>query len=97
MKKEILPKLKTERHHLARNDMERGEGERLARASPAPWPAQLARTREVSLPNDYNIYLHDMNEKSPFGKSVRAESHGHSRPAPDSPRRVRPRLAESTA
>jgi murein L,D-transpeptidase YcbB/YkuD len=27
-------------------------------------------------PNDYNIYLHDTNEKSLFGRSARAASHG---------------------
>jgi murein L,D-transpeptidase YcbB/YkuD len=27
-------------------------------------------------PNDYNIYLHDTNQKSLFGQSARAASHG---------------------
>ncbi len=76
MKKEILPKLKTDTTYLRRNDMEwaKENGSRVLRQRPGP--RNSLGLVKFLFPNDYNIYLHDTNEKSLFGKSVRAESHG---------------------
>ena len=76
IKKEILPKLKTDTSYLRRNDMEwaREDGIRTLRQRPGPHNS-LGLVKFL-FPNDYNIYLHDTNEKTLFGKSVRAESHG---------------------
>jgi len=76
IKKEILPKLKTDTTYLRRNGMEwaREDGVRTLRQKPGP--ANSLGLVKFLFPNDYNIYLHDTNEKTLFGKSVRAESHG---------------------
>src|SRR5262249_5415793 len=76
IKKEILPKIKTDTTYLRRNDMEwaKENGQRVLRQRPGPHNS-LGLVKFL-FPNDYNIYLHDTNEKSLFGKSVRAESHG---------------------
>ncbi len=76
IKKEILPKIKTDTTYLRRNDMEwaKEDGARVLRQRPGPHNS-LGLVKFL-FPNDYNIYLHDTNEKSLFGKSVRAESHG---------------------
>jgi murein L,D-transpeptidase YcbB/YkuD len=74
--KEILPKIKTDTTFLRRNDMEWAteSGTRVLRQRPGP--RNSLGLVKFLFPNDYNIYLHDTNEKSLFGKSVRAESHG---------------------
>lgn len=76
IKTEILPKIKTDTGYLRRNDMEwaREDGIRVLRQRPGPHNS-LGLVKFL-FPNDYNIYLHDTNEKTLFGKSVRAESHG---------------------
>ncbi len=76
IKNEILPKIKTDTTYLRRNDMEwaRENGQRVLRQRPGPHNS-LGLVKFL-FPNDYNIYLHDTNEKSLFGKNVRAESHG---------------------
>jgi len=74
--KEILPKIQTDTTYLRRNDMEWAaeNGSRVLRQRPGP--RNSLGLVKFLFPNDYNIYLHDTNEKSLFGKSVRAESHG---------------------
>jgi L,D-transpeptidase YcbB len=76
IKKEILPRIKADTTYLRRNDMEWAteNGARVLRQRPGPHNS-LGLVKFL-FPNDYNIYLHDTNEKSLFGKSVRAESHG---------------------
>jgi murein L,D-transpeptidase YcbB/YkuD len=76
IKKEILPKLKTDTSYLRRNDLEwaKEDGARVLRQRPGVHNS-LGLVKFL-FPNDYNIYLHDTNEKALFGKNVRAESHG---------------------
>ncbi|MEO7085881.1 MAG: L,D-transpeptidase family protein [Gemmatimonadaceae bacterium] len=76
LKTEIRPKIAADRGYLARNDMEYGmtDGVRVLRQRPGPHNS-LGLVKFL-FPNDYNIYLHDTNEKSLFGKSARAASHG---------------------
>jgi murein L,D-transpeptidase YcbB/YkuD len=76
IKSEIGPKLKTDPTYLARNDMEfaRADGAKILRQRPGP-NNSLGLVKFL-FPNEYNIYLHDTNQKSLFGKSVRAASHG---------------------
>jgi L,D-transpeptidase YcbB len=50
------------------------DGARFLRQRPGPHNS-LGLVKFL-FPNDYNIYLHDTNEKSLFGRSVRAASHG---------------------
>jgi murein L,D-transpeptidase YcbB/YkuD len=76
LKTEILPKIKSDPEYLARNDMEYGReaGARVLRQRPGAHNS-LGLVKFV-FPNDYDIYLHDTNQKSLFTKSVRAASHG---------------------
>jgi murein L,D-transpeptidase YcbB/YkuD len=76
MKTEIFPKLKTDPGYLDRNDMElvRDNGARAVRQRPGPQNS-LGLVKFL-FPNDYDIYLHDTNQKSLFAKNVRAASHG---------------------
>jgi murein L,D-transpeptidase YcbB/YkuD len=76
LKNEILPRLKTDKEYLARNDMEYGieHGARVLRQRPGPHNS-LGLVKFL-FPNEYNIYLHDTNQKNLFGKAVRAVSHG---------------------
>ena len=76
IKREILPRIKTDTSYLRRNEMEWAteSGARVLRQRPGPHNS-LGLVKFL-FPNDYNIYLHDTNEKKLFGKSVRAESHG---------------------
>ena len=76
LKAEILPKIAADKSYLARNDMEYGveDGARVLRQRPGPHNS-LGLVKFL-FPNDYNIYLHDTNEKSLFGKAARAASHG---------------------
>ena len=76
MKTEIFPKIKKDTAYLARNDMElfRDHGARAVRQRPGP-NNSLGLVKFL-FPNDYDIYLHDTNEKSLFSKSARAASHG---------------------
>jgi len=76
LKDEIIPKMKSDPTYLARNDMEfaRDGGTRILRQRPGP-NNSLGLVKFL-FPNEYNIYLHDTNQKSLFGKSVRAASHG---------------------
>jgi murein L,D-transpeptidase YcbB/YkuD len=76
LKTEILPKLKTDKTYLDRNDMEFGEedGDRVLRQRPGPHNS-LGLVKFL-FPNDYNIYLHDTNQKNLFAKVDRAASHG---------------------
>ena len=76
VRNEILPRLKTDKTYLARNDMEWGveNGERVLRQRPGPQNA-LGLVKFL-FPNDFNIYLHDTNQKTLFARPVRAISHG---------------------
>jgi murein L,D-transpeptidase YcbB/YkuD len=76
LKSEILPKIAADKSYLARNDMEYGmqDGARVLRQRPGPHNS-LGLVKFL-FPNDYNIYLHDTNEKMLFGKTARAASHG---------------------
>jgi len=76
LKTEILPKLKTDKTYLARNDMEWGteHGDRVLRQRPGDHNS-LGLVKFL-FPNDYDIYLHDTNEKTLFDQSARAASHG---------------------
>jgi len=76
IKEEILPRLKWDPGYLARNDMEftREGGARVLRQRPGEHNS-LGLVKFL-FPNDYNIYLHDTNEKELFSKTIRAASHG---------------------
>ena len=76
LKTEILPKIKSDPEYLARNDMEYGRegGGRVLRQRPGAHNS-LGLVKFV-FPNDYDIHLHDTNQKSLFTKSARAASHG---------------------
>jgi murein L,D-transpeptidase YcbB/YkuD len=76
IKEEILPRLKWDPGYLARNDMEftREGGARVLRQRPGEHNS-LGLVKFL-FPNDYNIYLHDTNEKELFAKTIRAASHG---------------------
>src|SRR5689334_6565908 len=76
VKDEILPRLKTDPGYLARNDMEwaREQGARVIRQRPGPQNS-LGLVKFL-FPNDFDIYLHDTNQRSFFGRNARAASHG---------------------
>ena len=76
VKSEILPRLKTDPGYLKRNDMEWAEesGARVIRQRPGPQNS-LGLVKFL-FPNDFDIYLHDTNQRSFFGRSARAASHG---------------------
>jgi L,D-transpeptidase YcbB len=76
MKNEIFPRMKADPTYLARNDMElvRDGGARAVRQRPGVHNS-LGLVKFL-FPNDYDIYLHDTNEKSLFARSARAASHG---------------------
>jgi len=76
MKTEIFPKIKADPTYLDRNDMEivRDGKKRVVRQRPGDHNS-LGLVKFL-FPNDYDIYLHDTNEKSFFAKSARAASHG---------------------
>jgi len=75
-KAEIAPKIASDPTFLARNDMEyyREAGARFIRQRPGPLNP-LGRVKFL-FPNDYNIYLHDTNQRELFARSARALSHG---------------------
>ena len=76
VKDEILPRLKTDPGYLKRNDMEWAQeaGNRVIRQRPGPQNS-LGLVKFL-FPNDFDIYLHDTNQRSFFGKNARAASHG---------------------
>jgi L,D-transpeptidase YcbB len=76
MKSEIFPHIATDPGYLARNDMElvRESGAKVVRQRPGVHNS-LGLVKFL-FPNDYDIYLHDTNQKSLFAKNVRAASHG---------------------
>ena len=76
LKDEILPRLKTDPAYLKRNDMEWAEeqGARVIRQRPGPQNS-LGLVKFL-FPNDFDIYLHDTNQRSFFGRNARAASHG---------------------
>ncbi len=76
MKTEIFPKIKADPTYLDRNDMEiiRDGKQRVVRQRPGEHNS-LGLVKFL-FPNDYDIYLHDTNEKSMFSKVARAASHG---------------------
>jgi murein L,D-transpeptidase YcbB/YkuD len=76
LKAEILPKIAKDKTYLTRNDMEfaREGGAKVLRQRPGVHNS-LGLVKFL-FPNDYNIYLHDTNEKSLFAKNARAASHG---------------------
>jgi L,D-transpeptidase YcbB len=76
VKDEILPRLKTDPGYLKRNDMEWAEesGARVIRQRPGPQNS-LGLVKFL-FPNDFDIYLHDTNQRSFFGRTARAASHG---------------------
>lgn len=76
IKTEILPRLQTDPGYLARNDMEWAKDGRSRVLRQRPGPYNSLGLVKFLFPNSYNIYLHDTNERSLFGKNVRAESHG---------------------
>jgi murein L,D-transpeptidase YcbB/YkuD len=76
LKDEILPRLKTDPSYLKRNDMEWAQesGDRVIRQRPGPQNS-LGLVKFL-FPNDFDIYLHDTNQRSFFGRNARAASHG---------------------
>jgi len=76
LKDEILPRLKTDPSYLKRNDMEWASeaGNRVIRQRPGPQNS-LGLVKFL-FPNNFDIYLHDTNQRSFFGRSARAASHG---------------------
>ena len=76
IKNELLPKIQTDTTFLRRNDMEWAIENGMRTLRQRPGPRNSLGLVKFLFPNDYNIYLHDTNERSLFGKNVRAESHG---------------------
>jgi len=76
LKTEILPRIAKDKTYLDRNDLEfaREGGAKILRQRPGVHNS-LGLVKFL-FPNDYNIYLHDTNEKSLFAKNARAVSHG---------------------
>jgi murein L,D-transpeptidase YcbB/YkuD len=76
LKTEILPRIAKDKTYLDRNDLEfaREGGAKVLRQRPGVHNS-LGLVKFL-FPNDYNIYLHDTNEKSLFAKNARAASHG---------------------
>jgi len=76
LKDEILPRLKTDPAYMKRNDMEWAQesGDRVIRQRPGPQNS-LGLVKFL-FPNDFDIYLHDTNQRSFFGRNTRAASHG---------------------
>jgi L,D-transpeptidase YcbB len=76
IKTEILPRMAKDKTYLTRNDMEfaREGGAKVLRQRPGVHNS-LGLVKFL-FPNDYNIYLHDTNEKSLFARNARAASHG---------------------
>jgi len=76
IKTEIGPKMRKDPTYLARNDMEFAtlSGAKVLRQRPGSHNS-LGLVKFL-FPNDYDIYLHDTNQKSLFGQSARAASHG---------------------
>ena len=76
LKDEILPRLKGDPGYLKRNDMEWAAeaGNRVIRQRPGPQNS-LGLVKFL-FPNDFDIYLHDTNQRSFFDRSARAASHG---------------------
>lgn len=76
VKDEILPRLKADPGYLKRNDMEWAQeaGNRVIRQRPGPQNS-LGLVKFL-FPNDFDIYLHDTNQRSYFGRNARAASHG---------------------
>lgn len=76
IKTEILPMIAKDGTYLTRNDMEyaRERGAKVLRQRPGAHNS-LGLVKFL-FPNEYNIYLHDTNEKWLFAKNARAASHG---------------------
>ncbi len=76
LKDEVFPKLKSDPAYLKRNDMEWAQegGNRVLRQRPGPQNS-LGLVKFL-FPNDFDIYLHDTNQRSYFGRATRAASHG---------------------
>jgi murein L,D-transpeptidase YcbB/YkuD len=75
-KKEIVPKLVTDPEFLERNDMEFYNIGREQFIRQRPGPLNSLGLVKFLFPNDYNIYLHDTNQKELFATNARAVSHG---------------------
>lgn len=76
MKTEIFPKIKSDPTYLDRNDMELVRDGKTRTVRQRPGEHNSLGLVKFLFPNDYDIYLHDTNEKSLFAKSARAASHG---------------------
>jgi murein L,D-transpeptidase YcbB/YkuD len=76
MKTEIFPKIKADPTYLARNDMELVRDGKARVVRQRPGEHNSLGLVKFLFPNDYDIYLHDTNEKSMFAKAARAASHG---------------------
>jgi murein L,D-transpeptidase YcbB/YkuD len=76
MNTEIFPKIKADPTYLDRNDMEYVRDGKTKTVRQRPGEHNSLGLVKFLFPNDYDIYLHDTNEKSLFAKSARAASHG---------------------
>lgn len=77
VEKEVLPKMKRNRHYLKNNNMEI-TGERNGMPVVRQLPGKKNELGKVKFlfPNSYNIYFHDTPEKWIFQRDARAFSHG---------------------
>jgi len=78
VKKEIAPKIATDRNYLARNNMETYGGKvgGLPQIRQKPGPTNSLGLVKFLFPNNYNIYLHDTPNRGLFENNKRNLSHG---------------------
>jgi murein L,D-transpeptidase YcbB/YkuD len=76
LKTELLPRIAKDKTFLERNDMEFADEKGAKVLRQRPGIHNSLGLVKFLFPNDYNIYLHDTNEKSLFARNVRAVSHG---------------------
>ena len=77
VKNEVMPGMKKDKNYIARHNMEiTGYSGSIPVVRQKPGPNNSLGRVKFLFPNSYNIYLHDTPQKSLFGETRRAFSHG---------------------
>lgn len=77
VKNEIMPGMAKDKNYISRHNMEiTGYSGSIPVVRQKPGPNNSLGRVKFLLPNSYNIYLHDTPQKSLFGETRRAFSHG---------------------
>ncbi|HRN57746.1 MAG TPA: L,D-transpeptidase family protein [Agriterribacter sp.] len=77
VKNEIIPGMEKNKNYIARHNMEiTGYSGNIPVVRQKPGPDNSLGRVKFLFPNNYNIYLHDTPQKSLFGETRRAFSHG---------------------